>query len=171
MSRAKIAIVVLACSLIVGLGACGSESPTTSEGDKVTLQDGRKGVRTASGNIRLDSGEVVDDSGALVPDENPATVEQLCTAMVSEECSQAWEYEQCMTWFNNSRNSTECAGEVHLLLKCVDMDVSFECDYNGVPYPKGIVEDADAAVLNEYCEEEWFNALDCVGAENSATSG
>ena len=171
MGRAELAwIVLLGPALAAGLTGCGSGQSDDGPHDvgvKVTLADGRTGVRTASGNVRLDSGEVVDESGALVPDENPATVEQLCTAMEAEECSQAWPYDQCVEWFGSSENGMQCAGEVYLLLDCVDMDVRFECDYNGVPFPRGVVEDPEAAVLNEYCEEEWFKALDCVAQEHA----
>jgi hypothetical protein len=152
------------------LAGCGSDVAQSSERDErewVTLADGRSGERIASGNIRLDTGEVVDDQGQLVPDENPATVERLCQAMRDADCSRGLEYELCIDWFGYSMNSAECAGEVHILLTCVDMDVRFECDYNGVPFPRGVVEDPETAVLDEYCEEEWFTALDCVGAENS----
>lgn len=165
MSGARVAwIVLLGCALAVA--GCSSAEAPRSDDSRVKLADGRTGVRTASGHVRLDTGEVVDESGDLVLDENPATVELLCEAMAAQECSAAWQYDQCLQWFTRSKNSEDCADEVHTLLNCVDMDVRFECDYNGVPYPRGVVEDPETALLDEYCEEEWFSALACVGNEN-----
>ena len=96
--------------------------------------------------------------------QQPATVPVLCQAMekvrTEEDCVGSMDYATCEQTFGAAQAGGDCVGEVSALLFCVDMDVNFACDYTGIPYPRGEV--TDAQVLDEYCEEEWFTALDCI---------
>jgi hypothetical protein len=103
--------------------------------------------------------------------KQPATVPVLCEALVQGQCEAGPDYGTCTCEFAAGQQSATCAGEVHTLLVCVDTDVRFECDHTGFPYPRGVVTDPDLPVLDEYCEEEWFDAVACLEAEGAVDEG